>query len=309
MNDVFRLIARSTRTAKKRILNGRSSLYLGDALEMLKALPDESVDLILTSPPYCIGMPYENTRNIGDFESMHARLLPECHRVLKRGGNLCWQVGYHVAKNGLEPLDFHVHSIVRKLPEMRFRNRIIWTFGHGTHAKKRFSGRHETVMWYSKGSDYIFDLDEVRVPQKYPGKKHYKGPKKGQYSGNPLGKNPGDVWDIPNVKANHIEKTDHPCQFPISLARRLIRPLCPSAGIVLDPFVGSGSTAIAAVLDGRSFLGVDINAAYLELAAERIALAYDGDLKYRPLDLAIHSPTKSDPVQVPAHFKLGERLI
>ena len=84
--------------------------------------------------------------------------------------------------------------------------RVIWTFEHGAHARKRLSGRHETVLWYTKGDNYEFNLDQIRIPQKYPGKRHYKGPNRGELSGNPLGKNPGDVWSIPNVKANHVEK-------------------------------------------------------------------------------------------------------
>ena len=80
---------------------------------------------------------------------------------------------------------------------MSMRNRIVWHFGHGLHASRRFSGRYEVIMWFTKSDDYTFNLDAVRVPQKYPQKKHFKGPRRGELSGNPLGKNPGDVWEIP----------------------------------------------------------------------------------------------------------------
>src|ERR1041384_3300304 len=89
---------------------------------------------------------------------------------------------------------------------------------------------------YSKGRRYRFDLNAVRVPQKYPGKKHYKGPKKGKLSGNPKGKNPSDVWEIPNVKSRHVEKTKHPCQFPVALVQRLVRALTLPGSLVVDPF-------------------------------------------------------------------------
>ena len=105
------------------------------------------------------------------------------------------------------------------------RNRIVWHFEHGLHCSRRLSGRYETIMWFTKGDDYVFELDPIRVPQKYPGKKYFKGPKAGQYSCNPLGKNPGDVWTIPNVKSNHVEKTGHPCQFPVELIERLVLAL------------------------------------------------------------------------------------
>jgi adenine-specific DNA-methyltransferase len=92
-----------------------------------------------------------------------------------------------------------------KVHVLKLRNRIVWTFGHGLHCQKRFSGRHETILWFTKSDDYKFKLDPVRVPSKYPFKKYFKGPNKGRISSNPLGKNPADVWDIPNVKANRAE--------------------------------------------------------------------------------------------------------
>ncbi len=193
------------------------------ARPFLEALPDQSVDLIVTSPPYCMGKEYETSVSVSDFLAEVQAVLPEMVRVLKHGGNLCWQVGYHVRKNVVTPLDALIYMESVAQTDLLFRNRIIWKFGHGTHLKRRFSGRHETVMWFSKGESYHFDLDAVRTPQKYPGKRHYKGTKKGEWSGNPLGKNPEDVWEIPNVKASHVEKTAHPCQFPVALVRRLVR--------------------------------------------------------------------------------------
>ena len=124
------------------------------------------------------------------------------------------------------------------------RNRIIWTFGHGLNSVRRFSGRHETILWSTKGDSLEFNLDEVRVPQKYAGKRAYKGPHKGELSGNPLGKNPSDVWEIPNVKAKHIEKTEHPCQFPVAIPQRLIKALTHENALILDPFMGSGTTCL-----------------------------------------------------------------
>lgn len=183
---------------------------------------------------------------------MHEQLAPLLVRALKRGGSLCWQVGHHVNKGVVTPLDAIAYTIFSKHKDLLLRNRIVWTFAHGVHASRRFSGRHETVLWFTKGTDYTFDLDSVRVPQKYPGKRYYKGPKKGELSGNPLGKNPSDVWDIPNVKANHIEKTEHPCQFPVALAQRLIRALTKPGELIVDPFLGSGTskwTRYAVILD------------------------------------------------------------
>ena len=144
-------------------------------------------------------------------------------RVLAPGGSLCWQVGNYVEKGEVFPLDILSYPLF-KSRGLKLRNRVIWRFGHGLHAQRRFSGRYEVLLWFTNGDGYTFNLDRVRVPSKYPGKTHFKGEKRGQPSGNPLGKNPSDywivkqdwereVWDIPNVKANHTEKTIHPCQF------------------------------------------------------------------------------------------------
>lgn len=279
-------------------------MYHGDCRDLLRALPDEFVDLILSSPPYFMGKEYDRSVQLSDFVQDHEALAPELIRTLRANGNLAWQVGNYVRAGAVTPLDFVAHSVFGRSHELVLRNRIMWTFGHGAHATKRFSGRHETILWYSKGEEYFFDLDAVRVPQKYPGKRHYKGPKKGQWSGNPLGKNPSDVWDIPNVNANHVEKSGHPCQFPIALAMRVIAALCKSSGLVLDPFAGSGSSAVAAHLLGRRFLGAELNLDYCRIAEERYKAAIDGALRYRPLEQEIFEPRAGTAVATrPSHFR------
>jgi adenine-specific DNA-methyltransferase len=250
-----------------------------------------------------MGKAYETSMDTADFISMHERLAPLLVRALKNGGSLCWQVGHHVHNGVVTPLDALVYAIFSKQRELLLRNRIVWTFAHGVHARRRFSGRHETILWFTKGNDYIFNLDAVRVPQKYPGKRHYKGPRKGQLSGNPMGKNPSDVWEIPNVKANHIEKTNHPCQFPVALVQRLVRALTKRRGLIVDPFLGSGSSAHAAALEGRRFIGSELDASYIGIAENRLAQMYRGEAKYRPIDRPIHVPSATDSVAIrPKHF-------
>ncbi|MGB9589084.1 MAG: DNA-methyltransferase, partial [Armatimonadota bacterium] len=135
-----------------------------------------------------------------------------------------------------------------------------------------------------------FNLDAVRVPQKYPQKKHFKGPHKGELSGHPLGKNPSDVWEIPNVKANHVEKTIHPCQFPVELVERLVLALTNEGDWVLDPFIGVGSTAIAALMHRRRAIGAEIKSEYVAIARERIRLAEEGRLRVRPMSRPVYDP-------------------
>lgn len=177
--------------------------------------------------------------------------------------HVIWQVGNYVDDNEIFPLDIEFAPIFKK-HRLQLRNRIVWQFGHGLHTQRRFSGRYEVVMWYtkteSKKDNYTFNLDAVRTPAKYPGKKHFKGPKAGQFSGNPLGKNPEDVWNIPNVKSNHIEKTSHPCQFPVGLIERLVLALPNQSDLVFDPFAGVASAGVAAAMHGRRLWGCEWNA-------------------------------------------------
>ena len=287
----------------------RFTLYRGDCFELIKKIRSNSIDLVVTSPPYCMGKSYEDPKNdLASFSEQHSRLIPEVYRILSPGGSMCWQIGYHVKDAVIQPLDYIIYDIINHQlsNEIRegliHRNRIIWTFGHGLNSNRRFSGRHEVILWYTKGMEYDFNLDTVRVPQKYPGKRYYKGDKNGEFSGNPLGKNPSDVWDIPNVKANHVEKTEHPCQFPIVIPQRLIRSLTQQDGVVLDPFVGSGSSGVAAIIEDRRFIGAELSPEYHTLAKTRMSAALSGDIKYRE-DTPVFEPNENMAVaQLPFEF-------
>lgn len=184
-----------------------------DNRAFMRDMPDETFQLIVTSPPYNMGKSYECRLTLEDYIKSQTPVIAECVRLLAPGGSICWQVGNHVKKGEVFPLDIMLYPLF-KAHGLKLRNRIIWHFAHGLHCKKRLSGRYETIMWFTKGDDYTFHLDPIRVPSKYPNKKYYKGKRAGQLSGNPLGKNPGDMWIFPNVKNNHVEKTAHPCQFP-----------------------------------------------------------------------------------------------
>jgi adenine-specific DNA-methyltransferase len=295
----------NARAESANVLQSKANYYqhLGDCRELIEALPPDSIDLIVTSPPYFMGKEYDYSRSKEDFTAELNEVLPSLVRVLRSGGSMCWQVGYHIKEGVVTPLDYLIHSAASSIKDINLRNRIVWTFGHGLHGRKKFSGRHEMILWYTKGDEYHFDLDSVRVPQKYPGKRYYKGENKGKLSGNPLGKNPSDVWQIPNVKARHVEKTDHPCQFPVALAQRLVLALSPCEGIVLDPFAGSATTGVAAIIEGRRYLGADIEANYHEIALARLNQAVAGTVKHRPLNKPIFKPHDGLAVaQKPSNF-------
>jgi adenine-specific DNA-methyltransferase len=264
-------------------------LYPGDCTDLLRELPDHSVQLVVTSPPYNIGKEYEKKTSLQAYLEEQEKVIAECVRVLAPQGSLCWQVGNFVDNGAIVPLDSVLYPIFVQ-HGLQMRNRIIWHFEHGLHCSRRFSGRYETIIWFTKSSDYVFNLDPVRVPQKYPGKKYFKGPKAGQYSCNPLGKNPGDLWMIPNVKHNHVEKTIHPCQFPVELVERLVLSLTNKGDWVLDPYVGVGTSIIAAVRHNRKGMGAETVPKYLKVAEERIHLEFAGCLKSRPMNKPVYDP-------------------
>ncbi len=290
-----------------------------DAQKFMDSLPDNSVKLIITSPPYNIGKEYETKTSIEAYLEKMKPLLASMVRVLRDDGSLCWQVGNYVDNGEVFPLDIFYYSLFKELG-LKLRNRIIWHFGHGLHCKNRFSGRYETILWFSKTDNYTFNLDDVRIPSKYPGKRYYKGEKKGQISGNKLGKNPEDVWEltvkrleddwesliweIPNVKSNHPEKENHPCQFPIELVERCVLALTDENDVVYDPFAGVGSTLLGALKNNRRAYGTELEEAYIEIGEQRIERLRNDELKTRPIYQEVYKPTGKESVaKIPEEWR------
>ncbi len=294
-------------------------LACNDVLAFLKTVPDRVATLIVTSPPYNIGKAYEDRVEFGEYLGWQRRVAGECIRIARPEGSICWQVGNYVKGREVFPLDAFFYDMFREFG-LKLRNRIIWRFGHGLHARRRFSGRYEVILWFTKRDNYVFNLDAVRVPQKYPGKRSHKGPNRGQPTGNPLGMNPSDiwevirkdwdaqVWDIPNVKSNHPEKTIHPCQFPIELVERIVLALTNPNDVIFDPFVGVGSSLVAAILHGRNAIGVDKQKVYTDVAFHRIMDCLGGSLRRRPLGKPIHEPKGTERVvRVPPEWRISSR--
>lgn len=298
-------------------------LTCNDAYNFLQTVPDETIKLVITSPPYNIGKEYENKISIEDYLSLHDKVIDQLVRILKGDGSICWQVGNYVNNSEVFPLDILYYNHFKKYG-LKLRNRIIWHFNHGLHASKRFSGRYETILWFTKSGNYTFNLDSVRVPSKYPGKRYFKGPNRGLPSCNPLGKNPSDIWefiikdwdkeiwDIPNVKANHPEKTCHPCQFPVELVERCVLALTNEDDWVLDPYCGSGSALIAALKQNRKSIGIDKESSYIDVTRQRIENFYSGTLKIRPIGKPVYEPTGKEKIsQIPMEWqedKIGSLL-
>ena len=280
-----------------------------DAPDFCRSIADGEIKLLITSPPYNIGKEYETRVGIDRYLADMEPLLDEFTRVVAEDGSLCWQVGNYVDDGEVFPLDMYFYPLFKRRG-FRLRNRIVWHFGHGLHCSKRFSGRYETLLWFTKTDEYVFNLDAVRVPSKYPGKRHFKGEKRGQLSGNPLGKNPSDVWqmtverliddwdcgvwEIPNVKANHIEKVNHPCQYPVELVERCVLALTEPNDVVFDPFAGVASTLIGALKNGRRAYGSELDPNYVEIGMRRIELLREDRLPTRPIFRQVYEPKPTD---------------
>lgn len=279
-----------------------------DCRRTLAAIRSESVDLVISSPPYGMDRKYGDTRekrqSLEDYlEEMRPVLNELLCRILKPTGSLCWQVGNYVEDDEIFPLDIQFYNALKQHNGLKLRNRIIWRFEHGLAASKRLSGRYETILWFTKSDNYVFNLDPIRVPQKYPGKTHFKGLNYGLPSSNPLGKNPSDYWDlglieqdweelvwnVPNVKNNHVEKTSHPCQFPVELVQRLVLALTNEGDTILDPYAGVGSSAIAALTLNRKAVLCEIEPEYIEITKQRLTDLQNGTLKIRP-PVPVHQP-------------------
>ena len=302
-----------------RVLASDRLLWLGDVKKFVTSLPEKAFfDLVVTSPPYNINKEYEEKIPLDQYLQWQKEIIVEVAKRTSETGSICWQVGNYVESGTKElfPLDIFYYNLFKK-HNLILRNRIIWHFEHGLHASKKFSGRYETILWFTKSNTYTFNLDNVRVKAKYPGKRYYKGSKKGEYSSNPKGKNPSDIWkiieddwnkeiwNIPNVKANHKEKTIHPCQFPVELVERCILALTNEEDWVLDPFAGVGSTLIGALKHRRNSIGIEKYKKYIKIGEKRIQDFKSGELKIRELGKPIFVPNPNMAVaKTPESFDL-----
>ena len=293
MSDVQTFLLSQRHDVQREESQRQPVLACEDNLVFMRQFSDEMVKLVVTSPPYNLGKNYENKTSIDAYLETQERVIAECVRLLHPQGSLCWQVGNYVEHGEVVPLDAMLYPVFRA-HGLKLRNRIIWHFGHGLHCTKRLSGRYETINWWTKSDQYTWNLDAIRVPAKYPGKRYFKGPNVGKLSGNPKGKNPSDVWDFPNVKNNHPEKTIHPCQFPVELVERLVLAMTDVGDVVFDPYMGVGSSIIAALMHGRMAYGCDVVPEYVDVARQRVREFYAGVLRTRPMGKPIYDPNQSN---------------
>ena len=251
----------------------KNKLYCKSSEDMSE-VETGSVDLIVTSPPYNIDIQYGNKWKNGkpiiskgekykdnlsesDYLNLLQLIFNECERVLKDNGSFYLNMKSRMVDESLIP-PFWVLDI---LEGFYLKNIIIWNFDWGGSTNKRFSSRYEFVMFFTKNKKkWKFNLDDVKIPSLNYRPDRYKS----QY------KNPTDVWKIPMVSGNSPERTSHPAQFPEKLIERIIKASSDSGDLVLDPFIGSGTTAVVAKKLNRNFIGYDTNQDYIKEAQKRL---------------------------------------
>lgn len=245
------------------------AIYNFDSLEKIPQIPKESINLILTSPPYNIGKSYESIMPVSEYVDWCSKWMNSLYEVVSQNGAFLLNLGYLEVPNQGKAVPIS-YLLWDKTP-FYMQQEIVWHYEAGVASKKYLSPRNEKFIWYVKEpKKYTFNLDAIRDPNvKYPNQK-----KNGKLRCNPLGKNPGDVWCFPKVtsgeKRSSKERTSHPAQFPISVIEKFILGMSNTGEIVFDPFLGSGSTCVAALKNGRKVIGFEISKEYCEIAKQRI---------------------------------------
>jgi adenine-specific DNA-methyltransferase len=254
--------------------NDNVMLYHGDCLSFMQKLPPSILDLTVTSPPYNIGKEYEDVIDMEDYIDWCGQWMREIHRLTSPTGSFWLNLGYLEIKKKAKAIP--IPYLLWDKSDFFFMQEVVWNYGAGVACKHLFSPRNEKFLWYVKDeSNYCFNLDEIRDKDvKYPNQK-----KNGKLRCNPLGKNPSDVWQFPKVTSgkdrSSSERTPHPAQFPIAVIDRIIKCSSAPQNIVMDPFMGSGTTAEVALKNNRKVIGFEKNIKYIEISIDRIERLFE----------------------------------
>ena len=235
-------------------------IILGDALLKLAKIEAESVDLIIADPPYNLGKDYGNNHDIKGFEeylSFSRKWLTQAHRILKPKGTIYVFMGFRFIS--------YLYDILDRELDMFFNSWVVWHYTQGTGKKKGFSPRHDDILVFNKSNDFIFNLDSIRVPQKYYRERN-----------NMRGANPGDVWEFSHVHYCNENRENHPTQKPEGLIERMVLASSNEGFTVLDPFLGSGTTLRVCQQLKRHGIGIEVNPDYVKMSQARLNREFNG---------------------------------
>lgn len=235
-------------------------VYLGDCLQILSGIPDNSIDLIFADPPFNIGIKYDihyDKMSYDEYYQWCEKWIKECHRLLKSNGSIYIAIGDEFAAE---------INIILKRTGFYFRNWIIWYYTFGQNQRKKFNRSHTHILYFTKDKEnFVFNDKDIRVPSArqmiYNDKRAH-----------PLGKVPDDVWQFPRVCGTFKERIgNHPCQMPENLLELIIKASSNEQDIVLDPFGGTGTTAVVAKKLNRHYITMDISPEYYNIIIKRIS--------------------------------------
>jgi len=235
-------------------------LILGDAIAELPKLESGTFDLIIADPPYNLGKDYGNNHDVKGFDdylTFSRDWLREAHRLLRPQGTLYVFMGFRFIS--------YLYDILDRELGMYFNTWIVWHYTQGMGKTKGFSPRHDDVLMFTKSKDFLFNLDDIRVPQKYYRERN-----------NMRGANPGDVWEFSHVHYCNENRQNHPTQKPEGLIERMVLASSNRHSHVLDPFVGSGTTVRVCQQLNRLCTGIELNPEYIQLSRERLRKDFAG---------------------------------
>ena len=257
------------------------SIYNIDCLAAMRQLPADLFDLNVTSPPYNIGKEYEQKLSTLEYLDWCSQWIGEIYRTTKESGAFWLNLGYISIEGRAKAIPLP-YLLWDKIP-FYLMQELVWNYGAGVATKKTLSPRNEKFLWYVKDPDfYTFNLDEIRDPDvKYPNQK-----KNGKLRCNTAGKNPSDVWQVAKVTSganrSSSERAPHPAQFPTDLIDRLVKGFSNRSNLLLDPFMGSGTTAECAIRADRYVIGFELSKDYCAHIEERLTRV-EAELRYNLL--------------------------
>lgn len=237
-----------------------NTIYCGDSIEVLNAAPAGTIDLVFADPPFNIGYvydKYQDDRPDEEYVGWTEEWMAACVRALKPTGSFYIAIGDEFAAD--------IRILGRKLG-LHLRNWIIWRYTFGQNMKAKFCRAHTHIFYFTKdAADFTFNDDLLR----FPSARHTEYQ---DLRANPKGRLPDDVWDeFPRVCGTFKERAGfHGCQMPEALLQRIVLASSKPGEIVLDPFVGSGTTVVAAKRVGRQYIGIDLSPEYVEHVKARL---------------------------------------
>ncbi len=245
-----------------------NSILVKDCIEGMKDLPDGCADLVVADPPYNLNKDFGAWNEVEKREEWlpwSKRWLDEVQRILRPGGNVfVYGIHHHLCW-----LQCYMYEI-----GLAYRRQIIWFYENGFagYSKRTLAAHYEPLLWFSKGENYTYN--PIREPYKSTERLKYKVTKNGKvWKPNPDGRLAGDVWHFPTLAGRRFrdEKVAHPTQKPLSISSRIVKHFSNEGDLVIVPFAGSGSECLAACMEGRSYIGFELNPEYVTLAEERIS--------------------------------------